>query len=160
RAAGDIGRRKLRVGRQPFGLPDAGVLELEGALIAPDGPARPAPPDAFRTALRDLLNLSAGEPVVTPPAYGGWQAAQPTVRGDAETPTWLRELNLDPGTRAAAGFGTLVVQESQEQLVAAAWAQLGDPTAVAHLERRLEVAVAVLGSVVRRRVVAMDTGRL
>jgi hypothetical protein len=160
RAAGNVGRRKLRVGRQPFGLPDAGVLELEGALIAPDGPARPAPPDAFRTALRDLLNLTAEEPVVTPPVYGSWQAAQPTVPADAGTPNWLRELNLDPGTRAAAGFGVVVVQESQELLVSAAWEQLGDPTAVAHLERRLEVAVAVLGSVVRRRVVAMDTGRL
>ena len=161
RAVGsDVGKRKLRVGRQPFGLPSPGVLQLEGALVAPGELTRPAPSDAFRDKLRGLLNLSAAKPVVTPPIYGRWQSARDTVPADTEPPPWLRDLNLDPSVRAVAGFGVVVVQQLQEQLVAAAWEQLGDPTAVAHLERRLEVAVAVLDSVVRRRVEPMETGRL
>ena len=161
RAVGpDVGKRKLRVGKQPFGLPNAGVLQLEGALVAPGELTRPVPPDAFRQKLRELLNLSAGEPVVTPPIYGHWQASSPAVPADADPPNWLRELSLDPSARAVAGFGVVVVQEAQEELVASAWSQLGDPTAVAHVERRLEVAVAVLDSVMRRRVQPMDTGRL
>jgi hypothetical protein len=155
-----VGRRRLRVGRQPFGLPDAGVLQLEGALVAPGTFTRPSPSDEFRAKLRGLLNLSSGEPVVTPPIYGRWQSSREAVPGDAEPPVWLRELNLDPSVRAVAGLGTVVVQEAQEQLVAAAWEQLGDPAAVTNLERRLEVAVAVLDSVVRRRVEPMETGRL
>jgi hypothetical protein len=160
RPAGDVGRRKLHVGRQPFGLPDAGVLQLEGALVAPGELQRPAPSAAFRKALRELLDPGRGDPVVAPPVYGSWQAARSTVPGDTQTPVWLRELNLDPSARAVAGLGALVVQEAQEQLVASAWEQLGDPDAVVTLERRLEVAVAVLDSVVRRRVEPMETGRL
>jgi len=160
RAAGDVGRRRLRVGRQPFGLPDAGVLQLEGALVAPGELQRPVPSASFRKALRELLDPAVGDPVVAPPLYGSWQAARQAVPGDSEPPAWLRELNLDPSARAVAGLGVAVVQESQEQLMAAAWEQLGDPDAVSTLERRLEVSVAVLGSVVRRRVEPMDTGRL
>ena len=45
RAVGpDVGKRKLRVGKQPFGLPNAGVLQLEGALVAPGELTRPRPP--------------------------------------------------------------------------------------------------------------------
>jgi hypothetical protein len=158
--AADVGRRPLRVGVQPFGLPDGGVLELEGALVAPGEHARPAPTAAFRTALRKLVNLADGKPVVAPPVYGRWQTGRDAVPAESAPPAWLRELNVDPSARAVAGLGVVVVQESQEQLAAAAWNQLGDPTAVAGLERRLEVAVAVLDSVVRRRLEPMAPARL
>jgi hypothetical protein len=157
--AANVGRRPLRVGRQPFGLPDGGVLQLEGALVAPGPFTRPAPTNAFRTELRKLVNLGA-EPVVAPPVYGRWQSARDAVPTDAGEPAWLRDLNLDPSARAVAGLGVVVVQRDQEELVAAAWNQLGDPTAVRAVERRLEVAVAVLGSVVRRRLEPMEPGRL
>jgi hypothetical protein len=158
--ASDVGRRPLRVGAQPFGLPKGGVLELEGALVAPGEHTRPAPTNAFRNALRKLVNLADGKPVVAPPVYGRWQSACDAVPTDAGQPAWLRDLNLDPSARAVAGLGVVVVQQQQEQLVAAAWNQLGDPTAVRGVERRLEVAVAVLGSVVRRRLEPMEAGRL
>jgi hypothetical protein len=157
--AANVGRRPLRVGKQPFGLPDGGVLQLEGALVAPGELTRPAPTNAFRTELRKLVNLGA-KPVVAPPVYGRWQSARDAVPTDAGEPVWLRELNLDPSARAVAGLGVVVVQRDQEQLVAAAWNQLGDPNAVRAVERRLEVAVAVLGSVVRRRLEPMEPGRL
>ena len=157
--AADVGRRPLRVGTQPFGLPDGGVLQLEGALVAP-GPldARRRRPPRSGTSCARCVNLAAGKPVVAPPVYGRWQSARDAVPADADPPAWLRELNLDPSARAVAGLGVVVVQKAQEELVAAAWNQLGDPTAVRGVERRLEVAVAVLGSVVRRRLEPMDPG--
>ena len=122
----------------------------------------PAPPSAarpFRHALQGVLNL-ADEPVVTPPVYGSRQAARATVPAAGTGPAWLRELNLDPAARAAAGLGARIVQERQEELMAAAWRQLGDVHAVARLEHRLELGVAVLGSIVRRHVEPLDPGRL
>lgn len=157
--AGDAGRRPLRAAGQPFGLGDPGALEFQGPLLAVGTPDPPAPTATFRQRLRELLNLSA-QPVVTPPIYGSRQAAQPLVPADPEPPRWLRELNLDPGARAAAGLGARIVQERQEQLVASAWEQLGEAEAAARLERRLKFGVAVLGSVVRRHVQPMDAGRV
>jgi hypothetical protein len=162
RLDGEVGRRPLRVGTQPFGLPDLGVREFAGPLLAPSDRS-PAPVDAtFQSRLRDLLNLGASvaAPVVTPPVYGSWQAGQAVVPTDGELPRWLRELNLDPSVRAAAGLGARVVMERQEQLVASAWRQLGDGLEVRRLEHRRDLAIAVLGSVVRRRVEPMETGRM
>lgn len=126
-----VGQRMLHVGDAAFGLPDGGVLPLEGALRAPNGSPAPAVPQEFGGALRVLLNAPADrieaagddEPVVAPPIYGAWQAAR--IRIDADAPVWLRSANLDPRHRAAAGYGTLVVQDQQEALMASAWEQLG-----------------------------------
>ena len=38
----------------------------------------------------------------------------------------MHELNLDPRFRVAAGFGTGVVQDKQEDYMDAAWEQVGD----------------------------------
>jgi hypothetical protein len=159
-APAGLGRRPLRVEDQPYGLPDLDPLVMEGALTSTEDLATAEVDPAFRERLRDLLGLGAREPVVTPPIYGRWQGGQVTVPAEGEPPAWLRELNLDPTLRASAGLGVRVVQENQEQLVAAAWDQLGDGPGVAQVERRLEVAVAVLASVVRRRIEPMDTGQL
>ncbi len=159
-APAGIGRRPLRVENQPFGLPDQGVLTLEGALTSTEPAPLPAPSDDFMNRLRDLLNLSGDQPVVTPPIYSRWQASQSVVPGAAGGLAWLRQLNLDPSARVPAGLGVRIVQERQDQLVAAAWEQLGDAQGVAQVERRLEVAVALLDSFVRRRVQAMETGQL
>jgi hypothetical protein len=125
-----VGHKLLHVGDAEFGLPDAGVLPLEGALRVPDSAAPVTVPPPFRAALEILLNrpdalrdVMEEEPIVAPPIYGSWQAAQ--RRLDPDTPVWLREANLDPRYRAAAGLGTLVVQDQQEQLMASAWEQLG-----------------------------------
>jgi len=104
-----------------------------------------------------LAVLDGAGPVVAPPVYGRWQSARDAVPADTATPAWLRDLNLDPSARATAGLGVVVVQAEQEELVAAAWNQLGDPTAVRAVERRLEVAVAVLGIAV---VLALLASRL
>ena len=124
-----IGRRPLDASHPPFGLPEPGPLEFQGPLLAMNAPSPPAPAPAFQAALRTLLNRSDA---VTPPVYGARQAAQPAVPADTAPPRWLRELNLDPAARAAAGLGARIVQERQERLVASAW-ERGEAEAVARL---------------------------
>jgi hypothetical protein len=134
-----VGERALIVGDAGFGLPDAGVLPLEGALRVPNGGTRVAVPAEFQATLQALLNLpdalqrgADSDPIVAPPIYGSWQAAQ--LRLDDASPRWVRDGNLDPRYRAAAGLGALVVQDQQEQLMASAWEQLG---AIGHERQRL-----------------------
>ncbi len=47
------------------------------------------------------------------------------AEGDPAQKKWVQELNLDPRFRTAAGFGTDVVQENQENYMEAAWQQVG-----------------------------------
>ena len=115
-------------------------LGLEGAL-QPDGfsetPWNATERAAFETSVAGLIDdrnvaPSGGgggggggtaDPTLGPPLWGRWLAGQATVPG--ATPSWLRELNLDPRTRAAAGLGARVVQEQREHLIAQAWQQVG-----------------------------------
>jgi len=70
------------------------------------------------------------DPIITPPLYGRWHALTQrllTERGGdpaQNNENWVHELNLDPRYRVAAGFGTKVVQERQEEFMNAAWNQL------------------------------------
>jgi hypothetical protein len=74
------------------------------------------------------------DPVITPPLYGRWHALTPQLLIDAEGDpvsdtvlrNWVHRLNLDPRFRVAAQFGAQVVQARQEQLMDAAWDQLGE----------------------------------
>ena len=72
------------------------------------------------------------DPLITAPLYGRWHALTQRLResrsGAALNPNynWVHELNLDPRWRVAAGFGTKVVQENQEDYMKAAWEQIGD----------------------------------
>lgn len=139
-----------------FNLPPIGrdipapepLLKLRGALIAPGKPADEwaLNRDAFGQAVADFLNLAqswgidadlalVGDPqlpgghklpVVLPPSYGAWHADVPLLQPAHATDRWLEQINLDPRHRAAANFGTEVVQREQESLMARAWAQYGD----------------------------------
>ena len=72
------------------------------------------------------------DPLITAPLYGRWHALTKRLlkdRDDADldpNDNWVHELNLDPRWRSAAGFGTTVVQENQEDYMAAAWEQIGE----------------------------------
>jgi hypothetical protein len=71
------------------------------------------------------------DPLITAPLYGRWHALTQRLLRDADdravTPNdnWVHELNLDPRWRSAAGFGTGVVQDKQEDYMKAAWDQVG-----------------------------------
>jgi hypothetical protein len=72
------------------------------------------------------------DPLITAPLYGRWHALVQrlliTMDGGDVDPNdnWVHELNLDPRWRVAAGFGTKVVQENQEDYMKAAWDQVGE----------------------------------
>lgn len=137
-----VGKRPLVVGRPGFAIapppdPEA-TLGLEGALRPLDSAPDPWPEQArapFQAALAKILNTpwelatqagAGGDPVVGPPVYGGWHAGAHLVGPAAPpAPPWLDELNLDPRHRAVAALGTRVAQAQQEELMAAAWEQLG-----------------------------------
>jgi len=147
-------RRELPgVGQRPMDVSDPGptdlempgvVLGLEGALQPPGMHPTPWPNETahteFQTELAKILDASAtAVPVVAPPLYGQFPAGRDTVPADG----WLRELNLDPRNRAAAAFGTTVVQEQQEQLMASAWAQLGELRKLNQVLQRAQLARSV-----------------
>jgi hypothetical protein len=100
-------------------------------------------PDPFQERLAALLDLADDyvradsaeptdpDPLVLPPIYGRWHAAVQRILTERDgTPSpqrqnWVHELNLDPRFRVAAGFGTAVIQQYQEDYMAAAWDQVG-----------------------------------
>lgn len=72
------------------------------------------------------------DPLITAPLYGRWHALTQRLLKDREgadvnpNDNWVHDLNLDPRWRTAAGFGTKVVQENQEDYMKAAWEQVGE----------------------------------
>ena len=125
-----------------------GVLRLGGAL-RPPSPIPPPKPDVYETwddpmprplqiDLGGLLNLPDDykrrgdpDPLLAPPLYGRWHALVDRVLTKSDgspidkTSNWIHRLNLDPRFRIAAGLGTRVIQDQQEPLMDAAWAQVG-----------------------------------
>lgn len=72
------------------------------------------------------------DPVITAPLYARWHSLTKRLlkeRDDTDISpnnNWVHELNLDPRWRSAAGFGTKVVQENQEDYMQSSWEQVGD----------------------------------
>ena len=148
-----IGTRDLDVSDPGGGLPKERPsaprvkLGLEGALRAPGAKPTAWPRGKgprFRKALRKLLDSPAARKAtqalatLAPPIYGRWHAAKETV--PSKEPHWLRELNLDPRNRVAAAMGTFVVQDLQEDLMAAAWEQAGAISRANEALRRAQLA--------------------
>lgn len=98
-----------------------------GVFAPPQSPQPDDPPQTIVDIYEALFEMArlmfqaTQEPVLTPPLYGS-VSAQKTTLTDV---IWLRQLNVDPRLRVAAGAGRRVIQQEQEQLVQAAWAQVG-----------------------------------
>lgn len=134
-APATLGLRDMDVSEPGMGLPPASPrpLQMEGALLSTLArEARTeavAASDAFVGELRTLTNTpadlleSGGDPIVAPPLYGRWYAAQERLAPGAP-PLWFNDLNADPRFRGASGLGTAVVQAEQERLMASAWEQV------------------------------------
>jgi hypothetical protein len=129
-----VGIRPLNVQEPGFNLPSGGVLPMKGILKPPE-PADVQPtvvPEPLRKELAKLLNAPAnmlptsasGDPIVAPPIYGSSYPPRDRVVVNNVPPHWINELNLDPRDRVAASFGTRIVQEDQEHLMASAWQQV------------------------------------
>jgi hypothetical protein len=143
-----------------------GILKLGGALRPPHK-VPPEPPDKFETwdvpfprplqeDLGRLINLpdtyqadGDPDPIITPPLYGTWHAMVKRVLterdGSAIVPNdnWVHRLNLDPRFRVAAGCGTRVIQDQQEEYMNAAWEQVGKVLEAQMKVRRAQFGLAV-----------------
>lgn len=148
-----VGVRALDVGHAGSGLADNNgddvLTQYRGALVSPTPPADPWPPGHRTAFVADLTaalsvdvqpDAGADDPVVGPPLYGRWHAAVdgvPPIGGDHP---WLRQMNLHPGRRAAAGLAADVIRERQESLMQAAWEQVGEVMEVNRTLRQAQLA--------------------
>jgi len=67
------------------------------------------------------LDVDDPDPVVTPPFFGALASGKHKVPDGG----WLRQLNLGPNRRAAAGLGAEIVRIHQERFTATSWQQAG-----------------------------------
>jgi len=152
-----LGLRSIDVSRPGFavsGIATGTTIDLEGALKPMDAPdALPAWPagieSAFKDALAPIVNapgLAAiadphADPLLAPTLYGRWYAAKTTVATQATS--WLDQLNLEPRYRAIAAFGTQVIAQQQEALMASAWEQAAELREANQRLRRMQFALVV-----------------
>lgn len=151
-----LGRRTIDISKPGFPIdpaPSHATLDLEGALRPmtttelapwPEGVETP-----FKTALASILNVPGenetanpeDDPILGPPLYGRWHAARSTV--PSQDKPWFDELNLDPRHRSVAAYGTRVIQEHQEELMAAAWERTGSLESVNQRLRQLQLSLFI-----------------
>lgn len=162
-----LGRRPVDISAPGFRtsapLPADATVNVEGAL-QPAGRGNTAEPwdpqiaQNFQEGLLPIVNAPAAniiknadaDPLVAPPLYGSWHAQRNTVlQGGAP---WFDELNLDPRLRTVAAFGTKVVQDHQEALMASAWEQAAELQTANQRMRRLQLALAVNESLHARHI--------
>jgi hypothetical protein len=151
KAPPSLGRRNIDVSEPGFQLRSAAAsgqtaMPIEGALqsIENAGVTQPLPSADFVSDLSLLVNKSTtfinGEAqiLVTPPLYGRWHAPEPELGNTPPNPPnrpWFFQLNSNPLNRVGGGLGTQVVEESQQELMASAWAQF-EGLEVVNSERR------------------------
>lgn len=145
----------------------AGSLPVEGALMSVAAFEQGTPdwnqPErgVFISALKELVNApaeaedEAEDPVVAPPLYGQWYAADDTLNEPrpapgATNPPWYHELNSDPRTRVAAALGTRVIQNEQQAILAAGWDQVEEIEAINEKLRVLQLARGALERIYTR----------
>jgi hypothetical protein len=147
---GGIGKRTVDIHAPGFDAAGATTIELEGALL-PIGaaPTSDPIPAQFKDNLAAIVNepnrsvasTPNADPLLAPPLYGRWHAARAVVSRSGTT--WLDHLNLDPRWRVAAAFGTRVIQEHQEALMASAWQQAAELEAANQRMRQLQLSMAI-----------------
>lgn len=140
-----IGTFEVDVSQAGYGLPDVGMRRAEGALCVSVPPIEAIPVE-FSKRMGQLVDDTGGQASlgVAPPLYGCWHAGQRQLAPDRQPasspPAWLATLNLEPRYRLAAGIGARVIQQNQEQLMAAAWNQVADIRRANQLLRQAQLA--------------------
>ncbi|BCJ50650.1 hypothetical protein Asp14428_21250 [Actinoplanes sp. NBRC 14428] len=172
-----FGKRPVVLDLDGHGLPDpavAGTPLLEGALRPPDFSRTPYPDfpgTALVAGLESLVDLGAdlldpgtpapADPIIAPPGYGRLHAGVGRVSDvdDAGESGWVRELNLDPRNRAAAGLGAQVVRDRQEEFMARAWQQVGRLRDANQRLREAELALVVSRSAYAKHLDGLEPDR-
>ncbi len=166
-----LGNRPIAIDRPGFELPQTfpgdAQLDLEGALRPMGSSNAPLPwptaaEEPFQAELEEIVNAPGNQqtidpradPLLAPPLYGRWYAARSTA--EREGTPWFDELNLDPRHRSVAAFGTRVVQEHQEALMAAAWEQAADLQQANQRLRQLQLSLVVGTSLHVRHFARLD----
>jgi hypothetical protein len=166
-----LGRRKLLLDYPMTGLPapepDGADVELQVALRPPDerlDDIRPLVGASYLDALRSRLtdagydvsllasNPDAPPPAVGPPVYGQLAVGATATGANLATlaPPWVREINVDPRLRVAAGLGSEVVRQNQDRYLEEAWKQVGDVIGANTLRRRGEYSMAASATLHRK----------
>ena len=155
-----VGTRELDVTTPDFDVDDrtqVTTIDLGGALRV-DEPADPPVEAGLAADIEPVINTANA---VAPPIYGRWHAAADGVNAPTSGSLgWLEALNLDQRHRVAAGVGTLVIQERQEDLMAAVWEQLGEVLRANQLLRQAQLAVAASERVVARHLAPLSDAEL
>jgi hypothetical protein len=144
-------------------------LDMDGALRAPKRSSGTLAdvPASVQNALRSILDAAAAQaesgpkpttPVLGPPLYGEWHAKQHTV--PADVPAWLRELNLDPRARAAAGLGAEIERQNQEDFMQWCWEQVGRILDANRLLSRARLSLEALARVHAKHLSTLPPDRL
>jgi hypothetical protein len=135
-----VGFSPMHVGHARPDLPEispgqtGATLDMDGALRAPvrDPGTLGEVVATLRQGLRRALNAAADNadgsatdetPVLGPPLYGEWHTRRHRLPAGGDG--WFNEANLDPRSRVASGLATEVVRRNQEELMHAAWEQVG-----------------------------------
>jgi hypothetical protein len=156
-----LGLRDMDVSAPGFGLPTFPglVLGLEGAPRSPETIPTQWPAGAqnqFEQALRPILSPApAAVPIVSTPVYAQVSAGS-ALPAPGTTPVWMRELNLNPRSRAAAGMGTEIVRADQEALMASAWDQYEAVRRANQVLRQMQLARAVTSATRTQQFGAVD----
>lgn len=125
-------------------------LALDAAMRPDD--MTPPPVPSVPSALTAHLSMRLADPSsLAPPVYGGRHVRAASPFG-AQTPDWVRELNLDPTRRVAAGLGAEIVRRHQEEMMAAIWEQAGEIERANQWLRIGQTARAVATVLFQRRV--------
>jgi hypothetical protein len=152
-----VGRRPLDAANPGFGVPDRApgtTVKLLGALrLEGDDPLEPPADTGLAGAVEAAVDVGDA---VAPPLYGRWHAAARVPRAGGAWPVWLATLNRSPGLRVAAGLGTGVVQERQEEFMAAAWEQVGEILRANQLLRQAQLAVGASTELHRRHLAPLE----
>ena len=176
KASGEMGFQRMFVGSSRGGLPDTPVedetsyLKMEGVLRAiqtEDSSLNDVAGD-MRAGLRKVLHAPAQllggadrpEIALSPPIYGEWHLNHHRIPDFPAEPLWMRDLNLDPRARAAAGLGAEVIRANQEDFMHAAWEQVGDVIKANELLNRARFALDVHRQTYQRHFVPLPEDRL
>jgi hypothetical protein len=155
----EVGKKQIDISKPGFSinppLPAGSILDFEGALRLAETSVDDWTPEnrtLFQGELKKILEVpwlamkDGAEPLLAPPIYGCWHVGRHILNTTASPLTalpWLDELNLDPRERSVAALGTVVIQLEQEQLMAAAWEQLGEIQRINQIRRQAQLGRAV-----------------